>query len=45
MKKKFLSLFLVAALSVSMFAGCGKGEEKKEENAAAKKRNKNRICK
>lgn len=36
MKKKFLSLFLVAALSVSMFAGCGKGEEKKEENAAAK---------
>ena len=32
MKKKFLSLFLVAVLSVSMFAGCGKGEEKKEEN-------------
>ena len=36
MKKKFLSLFLVAALSVSMFAGCGKGAEKKEKNAAAK---------
>ena len=36
MKKKFLSLFLVAALSVSMFARCGKVEEKKEENAAAK---------
>ena len=39
MKKKFLSLFLVAALSVSMFAGCGKGEEKKEE-MLQRKRNK-----
>ena len=46
MKKKFLSLFLVAALSVSMFAGCGKGEEKKEKKMSQlKKRNKNRICK